>query len=102
MAQLQRRKEKLQRRELPLEKFTEHFHNWGGFMPFPPLTCNYLKNVFAFRQPDGIVKWIDNGICNGKCKAKCDRWTSYWKGGGKEEHVNFVMARTNRPTVKGK
>ena len=102
MAHLQRRKEKLKRRELPLEKFTEHFHNWGGFMPFPPLTCNHIKNVFAFRQKDGIVKWIDNGICNGKCKSKCDRWTSYWKGGGKEEHVNFVMARTNRPTVKGK
>ena len=102
MAQLQRRKEKLQRREISLEKFTEHFHNWGGFMPFPPSTCNFKNKVFTFRQKDGLVKWIDNGICNGKCKLKCDRWSEYWFGGGKEEHISFVMARTNRPTIKGK
>lgn len=102
MATLQRRKEKLQRRVVPLEKFTEHFHNWGGFMPFPPSGCLYKKNIFSFQQKDGIVKWIDNGICNGKCFNKCDRWKDYWKNGGKEEHVNFVMARTNRPSIKGK
>ena len=71
-------------------------------MPFPPSTCNFRNKIFAFKQKDGLVKWIDNGICNGKCKLKCERWAEYWKDGGKEEHISFVMARTNRPAVKGK
>ena len=90
-----RQKDKLERRLKPLTEFTENFINWGGFMPFVPKECGHQK-VFSQIQKDGIVYWIDNGICDAKCpnkELKCERWKEYWKNGGKEKHIKFVLKK---------
>lgn len=77
-----------------LTEFTKHHINWGGHMPFvEPEDCSH-KRLFKQQQPDGVVFWIDNGICRGgfcpNGNAHCDRYWQYWKKGGKEEHNAFV------------
>ena len=96
-----RRKEKLKRRDNYITVFTRFFYNWGGHMPFVPMSCTHNR-VFAQKQEDGKVRWIDNGICNTHCKDKCDRWKQYWNNGGKEEHSGFVNKSFKNPRIKKK
>lgn len=77
--------------------FTEFFHNWGGCLPFVnPDDCPHPRR-FQHEQTDGIVYWIDNGICKLACpngKKHCPRYEDYWKrGGGKVAHSNFIKQR---------
>lgn len=89
-----------------LTEFTKHFHNWGGHLPFvEPEDCPHPRR-FADQQPDGIVHWIDNGICRGgfcpNGNARCDRYWEYWKKGGKDAHQEFMEGKYPSPIHKKK
>lgn len=80
-----------------LTRFTEFFHNWGGCLPFVDLEECTHPRVFRQRQLDGVVFWIDNGICKQFCpngNKHCSRYEDYWKrGGSKQDHEEFLKQR---------
>ena len=80
-----------------LTKFTEFFHNWGGCLPFvDPEECSHQR-LFRNKQKDGVVYWIDNGICKQFCPngaRHCTRYNNYWaKNGDKAVHEEFMKQR---------
>lgn len=80
-----------------LTKFTEFFHNWGGCLPFvDPEDCTHHR-LFRQKQKDGVVFWMDNGICKQFCpngKNHCPRYEEYWKrGGARVDHEEFLKQR---------
>lgn len=77
--------------------FTEFFHNWGGCLPFVDINECPHHRVFRQKQKDGVVYWIDNGICKQFCpngKKFCPRYEEYWKrGGARVDHEEFMTKR---------